>query len=368
VSSEASFEVAVGPEAATAFATLSGDWNPLHTDAEYARQTAYGRTVLHGAFSAGLISRMAGMYLPGTECLLHDMRLRFIAPILPPVRLRVAGRVVSDNGQIGRVEASVTDAVSAQRYVDAGYEFGRHDKNAAGAQTRPGATTESDLRSDEPVIVITGATGALGAALLSELGARAVGVSRQPRAGLLHAPDLEQVASAVAGRQVSAIVHCGWPSPDNSRLIALDDARSAVEHYVGAPLRQCLALAKLLVERGTPDALLVLVGSTASAPGRHNFRMPLYSLGKSLLPTLSQILAVELGASGRRVATVVFDVLDAGMNQRLSRLARQAHADRSPTGQLPGAAEAAAQLAWVMANRSFLMSGATLTLSGGSLP
>jgi hypothetical protein len=65
---------------------------------------------------------------------------------------------------------------------------------------------------------------------------------------------------------------------------------------------------------------------------------------------------------------VVFDVLDAGMDQRLSRLARQAHADRSPTGQLPGAVEAASQLAWVMANRSFLLSGATFTLSGGSLP
>jgi 3-hydroxybutyryl-CoA dehydratase len=366
VNNEASFDVEVGADAATAFANLSGDWNPLHTDAEYARQTAYGRTVLHGAFSAGLISRMAGMFLPGTECLLHDMRLRFIAPVLPPVRLRVSGRIVSDNGQIGRVEANVSDLVTGQRYVEAGYEFGRHDKKAAADQVRP-VSTERDLRNDEPVILVTGASGALGGALLSEFGERAVGVSRQPSPGLLQA-DLEQIGPAAAGRKVSAIIHCAWPSPDNSRLIAMDDARSAVEHYVASPLRQCLALAKLLSEQGTPDALLVLVGSTASAPGRHNFRMPLYSLGKGLLPTLAQILAVELGASGRRVATVVFDVLDAGMNQRLSRLARQAHADRSPTGQLPGAAEAAAQLAWVVSNRSFLVSGATLTLSGGSLP
>jgi acyl dehydratase len=367
VSNEASFDVEVGPEAAIAFANLSGDWNPLHTDAEYARQTPYGRTVLHGAFSAGLISRMAGMFLPGTECLLHDMRLRFIAPVLPPVRLRVSGRVVSDNGQIGRVEASVSDLVTGQRYVEAGYEFGRHEKKASD-QASPVAAPERDQQNGEPAILVTGAAGALGGALLSELGTRAVGVSRQVHNGLLQVPDLEQVASLVKGRQLSAIVHCAWPSPDNSRLVALDDARSAVEHFVGSPLRQCLALAKLLAEQGTPDALLVLVGSTASAPGRHNFRMPLYSLGKSLLPTMAQILAVELGASGRRVATVVFDVLDAGMNQRLSRLARQAQADRSPTGELPGAAEAAAQLAWVLSNRSFLMSGATLTLSGGSLP
>src|SRR5215211_86917 len=45
------------------FANVSGDWNPLHTDPGHAARTAYRRPVLHGAFSAGLLSRLAGMYL-----------------------------------------------------------------------------------------------------------------------------------------------------------------------------------------------------------------------------------------------------------------------------------------------------------------
>lgn len=33
-----------------AFATVSGDYNPLHVDPEYAGQTNYQGTLVHGAF------------------------------------------------------------------------------------------------------------------------------------------------------------------------------------------------------------------------------------------------------------------------------------------------------------------------------
>jgi acyl dehydratase/NAD(P)-dependent dehydrogenase (short-subunit alcohol dehydrogenase family) len=361
---EARFEVEVAPEEAIAFARLSGDWNPLHTDPEHARGTPYRRPVLHGAFSAGLVSRLAGMHLPGRNCLLHSMRLRFVAPIVPPAALVVSGRLVSDTGEVGRVEASVTDARTGARYVDADYEFGRHERVAA----PPSGLPVAPPTAGEAAILVTGATGGLGSALRARLGARAVGVSRRAEPGLIEVPDPEAVAPAVAGRRLGAIVHCAWPAPDNARLLDLASPASAVDHHVAAPLRQMLALARLLDAQGTEDAILVLIGSTAAQPGRHNYRMPLYTLGKALVPDLARILAVELGGSGRRCAAVVFDVVEAGMNQRLSRGARVAHADRSPSGRLPSAAEAADQLAWVLENRSSLLSGATLTLSGGALP
>jgi acyl dehydratase/NAD(P)-dependent dehydrogenase (short-subunit alcohol dehydrogenase family) len=368
VTREASFDVDVTVESARQFAQLSGDWNPLHTDSDYACWTPYGHIVLHGAFSAGLISRLAGMHLPGKECLLHGMRLRFVAPIIPPASLRVTGRRAGESGEVGRVDATVSDVRTGVRYVEASYEFGRHEQASAAAHGPSQASPASARDTGEEAILITGATGGLGRAVLSVFGPKAVGLSRQLAPSLEHTPDPESLEGVAVDQRIAAIVHCGWPAPDNTRLIALSDPRASVEHYVAAPLRQCLALARLLAARGTDDALLVLVGSTAVAPGRHNFRMPLYSLGKALLPTLTQILAVELGATGRRIVTVVFDVLETGMNQRLSRAARQSHADRSPTGRLASAEEAAAQVAWVVANRSFLASGATITLSGGALP
>jgi NAD(P)-dependent dehydrogenase (short-subunit alcohol dehydrogenase family) len=360
---EASFDVDVNPDSAIEFAKLSGDWNPLHTDPAHAATTAYRRPVLHGAFSAGLISRMAGMYLPGKDCLLHNLDLRFVAPIVPPATLRVAGRLARERHGVGRVEVAISDVVSGSLYVSATYEFGRHTHSA-----EPQATRHLPNLAGDRVVLVTGASGGLGRALLARLGPRGLGLSRTGGTGLLAAQNSNALADLIGDRQIDAIVHCAWPAPDNQRLLSLDDAETAVEFNVGNPLVEMIRLAQMLQRRGTPTAQMLLIGSTAALPGRHNYRMPLYTLAKTLVPELVRILALELAASGHRITGVVFDVIEAGMNLRLSAAAKVAHADRSPAGKLPSADDAAAQLEWVLANPGWLASGATITLSGGALP
>ena len=374
----AEFRVEVTTQSAIDFAALSGDWNPLHTDPEYAAETTYRRPVLHGAFSAGLFSRMAGMYLPGTECLLHSLQLRFIAPIVPPASLVVAARVVSDSGETGRVEVSISDATTGVRYVDGSYGFGRHALSRAGteqAAVTSGAPQTDSAPTQQPVFLVTGASGAVGRALLAKLGARALGVARsapgQPGqwkqiSDLEQLPD--QIGSLLAGRALAGIVHCAWPTPDNAPLTSLPFIAPSVEHFVSTPLRHSIALAQILKKHGLPYSALVLLGSTAAAPGRHNYRMPLYSLGKALIPELVRVLATELGASKQRAMAVVLDVVDGGMNESMSKMARIAHAGRAPSGTLPLASDVADQLLWVLENQSMLMSGAVLSLTGGALP
>ncbi|MEJ7810380.1 MAG: SDR family oxidoreductase [Gemmatimonadaceae bacterium] len=364
----ASFTTYVTTDDALAFARVSGDWNPLHTDAAHAARTAYRRPVLHGAFSAGLLSRLAGMHLPGADCLLHSLRLRFVAPIVPPATLTVTGRLVAESGGMGRVDATVSDADSGTRYVDGVYEFSRHEIVVGGSATDSSAARARDEQTTNAPILVTGASGGLGRAVLARLGARALGVARSAQPGMLAAPDLERLRDALGERRIGGIVHCAWPSPDNERLTALPNVESAVDYNLGAPLRQVIALAQILAERGEENAMLVLVGSTASLPGRHNYRAPLYSLSKSLIPELSRILALELASANMRCVAITYDVIDGGMNKRLSPSARLAHADRAPTGQLPSPEEAAAQVAWLLDNASFLVSGATLTLTGAAAP
>lgn len=367
----AEFRVEVTPDSARAFAELSGDWNPLHTDPTHAAGTAFRHPVLHGAFSAGLLSRMAGMYLPGTDCLLHSLQLRFIAPIIPPASLVVRGDVESDAMDVGRVNVSIIDANSGTRYVEGSYGFGRHEH---GIRERPAAPElQGSIAPGGPdVVLVTGASGAVGIAMLAQLGAEGVGLSRPSGAhgpSDEHADDmLQRVGTLLAGRRLRAIVHCGWPAPDNGGLLAAGAPILSVEHHVAAPLRQVLSLARLLERFGREHAMLVLLGSTAAAPGRHNYRMPLYSIAKSMIPTLTQALAVELGASGRRVAAVILDVVDGGMNERMSRSARVAHAARSPFGIIATPAEVAGQLCWLIRNDSVLASGAVISLTAGSIP
>ncbi|MCS7235314.1 MAG: MaoC family dehydratase [Armatimonadota bacterium] len=63
-----------------AFAGLSGDLNPLHTDAVYAARTRFRQRIAHGALLAGWISAVLGTRLPGPGGILMSFRLRFLRP------------------------------------------------------------------------------------------------------------------------------------------------------------------------------------------------------------------------------------------------------------------------------------------------
>ncbi len=47
------------------FADISGDRNPIHLDADYAAGTEYGRPIVHGVLTVGLLSAVMGMQCPG---------------------------------------------------------------------------------------------------------------------------------------------------------------------------------------------------------------------------------------------------------------------------------------------------------------
>ena len=65
------------------YGKLSGDMNPVHFDPEFARHTVFGGTIAHGMLSAGLISTVLGMKLPGAGCIALGVNLRFRAPVRP---------------------------------------------------------------------------------------------------------------------------------------------------------------------------------------------------------------------------------------------------------------------------------------------
>ena len=47
------------------FAELSGDHNPIHLSEHFARKTRFGGRIVHGLYTASLISGVIGMRLPG---------------------------------------------------------------------------------------------------------------------------------------------------------------------------------------------------------------------------------------------------------------------------------------------------------------
>jgi alkylation response protein AidB-like acyl-CoA dehydrogenase/acyl dehydratase/putative sterol carrier protein len=65
------------------YAKMSGDYNPLHMDDEYAATTIFGRRIAHGPVGGALVARVIGMQLPGLGTLAYNMKVNFTAPVFP---------------------------------------------------------------------------------------------------------------------------------------------------------------------------------------------------------------------------------------------------------------------------------------------
>lgn len=76
------------------FANLSGDFNPLHVDEQYAKTTKYGKRICHGMLLSSFFSRLVGMYLPGKNALYFSQILNFRLPCFINDQISVEGEIL----------------------------------------------------------------------------------------------------------------------------------------------------------------------------------------------------------------------------------------------------------------------------------
>ena len=81
IGAQASFAKKITERDVVTFAEISGDKNPLHLDAAYAKQTRFGARIAHGAFTFALISAALGTELPGPGTVYMSQSLKFIKPV-----------------------------------------------------------------------------------------------------------------------------------------------------------------------------------------------------------------------------------------------------------------------------------------------
>jgi len=63
------------------FARLTGDYNPLHFDAEFANHTRFGGLVVQGGLTTGLLHALVAMDLPGPGSVFLSQNWKFTAPV-----------------------------------------------------------------------------------------------------------------------------------------------------------------------------------------------------------------------------------------------------------------------------------------------
>ncbi|MCT4593360.1 MAG: MaoC family dehydratase [Anaeromicrobium sp.] len=63
------------------FAQVSGDFNPIHLDEDFASKSIFKKKIAHGMLTSSLISSVLGTKLPGANTLYLSQTLKFLAPV-----------------------------------------------------------------------------------------------------------------------------------------------------------------------------------------------------------------------------------------------------------------------------------------------
>ncbi len=76
----ASFTKTISETDVYLFAGISGDFNPMHLNEEFAKMTPFGTRITHGALPQSLIAPVLGMKLPGLGTVIPEITVRFLKP------------------------------------------------------------------------------------------------------------------------------------------------------------------------------------------------------------------------------------------------------------------------------------------------
>ena len=77
------------------FAELTGDYNPLHFDEAFAARTKFGRLVVQGGLTTGLLHALVAMDMPGPGTVFLSQNWKFTAPVYIDDTITAAAEVLS---------------------------------------------------------------------------------------------------------------------------------------------------------------------------------------------------------------------------------------------------------------------------------
>jgi 3-hydroxybutyryl-CoA dehydratase len=134
----ASYSKQISEQDIQLFATVSGDVNPVHLDAEYAATTPFKERIAHGMLTGALVSAALALELPGPGTIYLGQSLRFRLPV------KIGDEIT--------VQLEVTEKRDDKRFVTLACKaVNQHGKAVATGTAEVMAPTEK-LTIDKPAL------------------------------------------------------------------------------------------------------------------------------------------------------------------------------------------------------------------------
>ena len=86
---------AVTDEVIRKFADVSGDFNPIHLDEEFAKTTRFGKRIAHGMLSGAFISAVLGNEFRERKIVYLSQTMKFVAPVFIGDTVKATGTITN---------------------------------------------------------------------------------------------------------------------------------------------------------------------------------------------------------------------------------------------------------------------------------
>ncbi len=101
------FSVEITEQMMLNFREITGDVNPMHNDDIFAVRHNYSQRIVYGMLTASFLSTLAGVYLPGENCLIQSVETKFVNPVYIGDKLLISGTVTELNDCVRQVVLKV---------------------------------------------------------------------------------------------------------------------------------------------------------------------------------------------------------------------------------------------------------------------
>lgn len=372
-----------------AFARLSGDYNALHIDEEFAARTEFAERVVHGFLHASLLSTLVGMHLPGRGALYLGQTIEFAGPVF-------IGDTVEARATIEAIDRETRVVTLRTEIVNQNGTTVLHGKarakvlrlaprKAAGEAIPPGGAMLAGRTA-----LVTGASRGIGRAtalLLARQGAHvwlnyhkseseaerlcgeiaAFGGSSTPvRADVTNDADVDHLLRRIADRgRLDILVNNAGPRIHASPFDKLEwqQMSAAYDRIVGSAFTVIkAALPHLLGSKGT---IVNVLSSAALQRTAHNWLA--YAAAKAALLAMSKSLAQELGPSGVTVNMVSPSMVDTDLVSETPDRIRQMMIGRTPLRRLATTEDVAGAILLLVSPYARFITGENLLVTGGEI-